>query len=352
MQKLDRIKEVTINATIPANSAIINLLLIETLETTVSIVIPTYERLEDLSELLVSIMEQTFKPLEVIVVDDTPSDIIRDKCMEIENWFSQNNINLLYLRNYDAQSLTVARNLGVSQANCDLITFLDSDVVLEPDYIEKIVKVFKDDPNALGVQGFIENNPKPQSFSQFLNRIFRLSRLTTNNCNFLEYPSELIAIANCQNLVGSNMTYRKKVFGEFMFDKSMEKYSYMEDALFSHSIYRKHPNQLFITPHARCIHKISKAGRLEKKEIEHLKNKQRKYVLEKLFGKRGILLFYWQTLGLKIKLIGNGCWQTLGRQTMFFSSIANITKNHSTNLGMDDLVSYDYSYMEDEIRPG
>ena len=48
----------------------------------VSVIVPTYYRPNDLMELLESILKQTVKPLEVIVVDDTPSTIIRDVCVE------------------------------------------------------------------------------------------------------------------------------------------------------------------------------------------------------------------------------------------------------------------------------
>jgi hypothetical protein len=208
--------------------------------------------------------------------------------------------------------------------------------------------VFKEHPKALGVQGLIENNPKRQSFSQFLNRIFRLSRLTTNNsCNFLEYPSELSATVNCQNLVGSNMTYRRKVFSEFKFDSNLKKYSYMEDALFSHSIFKKYPTQLFITPQAKCIHKVSKAGRLDNKELEPLKNKQRKYVLQELFGKKGLFLYYWQTLGLKIKATGKNSWQALTVPTLAVTENALQDQKADYDVGFSGC---DYGYMEDEIR--
>jgi glycosyltransferase involved in cell wall biosynthesis len=45
-----------------------------------SVIIPTYYRREDLAELFDSLLRQTVKPFEVIVVDDTPTDEIAVLC--------------------------------------------------------------------------------------------------------------------------------------------------------------------------------------------------------------------------------------------------------------------------------
>lgn len=49
----------------------------------VSVVIPTHYRSKDLSELFESLLRQTVKPIEVIVVDDTPSNVIEKVCEHI-----------------------------------------------------------------------------------------------------------------------------------------------------------------------------------------------------------------------------------------------------------------------------
>jgi GT2 family glycosyltransferase len=179
-------------------------------------------------------------------------------------------------------------------------------VVLYPDYIEKILEVFKKYPNALGVQGWIVSAKKNKwsRFSQILNRIFFLGHSVKDSCKFFEYSAVLTKIIACERLSGANMTYKREVFSEFKFDESLEKYCYMEDVLFSHSVFKKYPDGLYITPYAKCIHKSSETGRVERKELERLKNKHRKYVLVKLFGSKGLLLYYWQSIGIRIKLSG------------------------------------------------
>jgi len=63
-----------------------------------SIVIPTYYRPKDLAELFDSLLKQTVKPLEVIVVDDTPSNIIEEICAKYRDKFESLNIKSFMLK--------------------------------------------------------------------------------------------------------------------------------------------------------------------------------------------------------------------------------------------------------------
>jgi len=274
----------------------------------VSIIIPTYYRAGDLSVLLDSILEQTIKPLEVIIVDDTPSNDIKAVYEDKKEKFKDKGIDIVYVKNPKERSLAIARNIGVSIAKGEIILFLDSDTVIAPDYIENVLRVFQKFPNALGVQGhiLIENTPKTTTdrlkFVAINNirKMFVLPYLTINSCKLFEYPILLTDIINCQWLSGSNMAFRREIFNEFKFDENLLKYAYMEDLLFTHSLYRKYPQSLYITPHAKIIHKWSEEGRL-RGPIEHPYVRScRKYVLSKLFGVKGLLIFTLQTLGLII----------------------------------------------------
>lgn len=270
----------------------------------VSVVVPTYYRADDLAELFKSLLRQTVKPFEVIIVDDTPNHTISVLCEEYKAMFEGAGSKLTYIRNPGKRSLTISRNLGVKLAEGELIMFFDSDVVLYPDYIEKILEVFRRCPDALGVQGWIISAKKNKwsRFSHILNKIFFLEHSVEDSCRFFEYPAILTKIINCERLSGANMTYKREVFSEFKFDESLEKYCYMEDVLFSHSVFKKYPEGLYITPYAKCIHKSSEIGRIESKELERLKNQHRKYVLEKLFGLKGLFLYWWQSIGITFKL--------------------------------------------------
>jgi len=270
----------------------------------ISVIIPTYYRQFDLSELFNSILRQTITPIEVIIVDDTPNDTIKIVCEEYESKFEKINTCLKYFRNSRERSAAVARNVGIEKACSNIILFLDSDIILHTKFIEKILEVFKDNSNALGVQGWSNVNIKYRKivyyFYQIFGKIFYSGRYSKNSCKFFEYPIILTKIINCTWLSGSNMAFKRNILNEFRFDENLTKYSYMEDKLLSYSIFQKYPNSLFITPYAKNIHKFSEAARMEYEELKEHNLRCRKYVLTKLFGFKGLLIYHWQNIGLLI----------------------------------------------------
>jgi len=265
----------------------------------VSVIIPTYNRREDLAELLDSLLLQTYKPLEVIVVDDTPTNDIADMCGKFYNKFRERDVNLIYHKNLGKRSSAIARNLGVEKSSGDILMFFDSDVILFPDYIEKILEVFMTNSRALAVQGWIINIERKKFYylRQVFYKIFCMSHHAKDSCRLFEYPSALTKVIECEALSGANFAVKREVFNHLQFDGNLLGYAYMEDLLFSHSLFKRFPHSLFITPYAKCIHKVSQMGREEKDKLERHKQRCRLYVFTKLFGWKGRLLYNWQNLG-------------------------------------------------------
>jgi hypothetical protein len=113
-------------------------------------------------------------------------------------------------------------------------------------------------------------------------------------------------VIECEWLSGANSAYKREVFDHFRFDENLKGYSFMEDILFSHTLFKKYPGTLFMTPYAKFIHKLSPKDYEVNIELEKHKQECRKYVLRKLFGSKGILLYHWQNTGLVIlNLISN-----------------------------------------------
>ena len=100
----------------------------------VSIIIPTYNRAEFLTEALNSIMSQTYKDFELIVVDDGSSDNTKEV---VKNFDGE--IKYLYRKN---QGVSAARNLGINEAKGEFLSFLDSDDLWERNKLEKQIDFF------------------------------------------------------------------------------------------------------------------------------------------------------------------------------------------------------------------
>jgi len=96
---------------------------------TLSIIIPTYGRIESLARLLRAIDAQTARPLEIIVVDQNPPR------------FLQLPSNLHHVRMAEANA-AAARNLGFHVSRGTHVLFLDDDEVPEPDFVARVTRTF------------------------------------------------------------------------------------------------------------------------------------------------------------------------------------------------------------------
>ena len=85
----------------------------------VSVIIPTYNRVEFLEIAIQSVVNQTYNNIEIIVVDDgSKSNYAESICNEYLNCF------YFYKNN---GGLSSARNFGISKSKGELIAFLDDD---------------------------------------------------------------------------------------------------------------------------------------------------------------------------------------------------------------------------------
>ncbi len=106
----------------------------------VSVVIPTHKReVACLSCAVSSVLNQTYKNVEIIIVDDSPADY--PKRGEVKAYAEGiNHERLIYLQNEKNLGGSLTRNRGIDAATGDYITFLDDDDEYTPDKIEKQLK--------------------------------------------------------------------------------------------------------------------------------------------------------------------------------------------------------------------
>lgn len=106
----------------------------------VSVVIPAYNSARFVSEAIDSALSQSFKPLEVIVVDDGSRDGTRSV---IERYGDK--VRYIYQSNAGPAA---ARNKGVREAKSEWIAFLDSDDYWDIRHLEMLLKHARDHPDA------------------------------------------------------------------------------------------------------------------------------------------------------------------------------------------------------------
>lgn len=100
----------------------------------VSIIIPVYNGAQTIERCLQSVLCQSYKDIEVIVVDDGSSDTTADKIKKYINTDSR--IRYIFQKN---QGVSVARNTGIDNANGEYLVFLDADDEYLPDSIQVLL---------------------------------------------------------------------------------------------------------------------------------------------------------------------------------------------------------------------
>lgn len=106
----------------------------------VSVIIPTYYRNDALRETLQSVVQQSYEPIEVIVVDDSGEQHAQPVVDEVDN--------VIYIGLAKNRGANGARNVGAEVASGEYIHFLDDDDRLYDDALAKQVRVAREHPVA------------------------------------------------------------------------------------------------------------------------------------------------------------------------------------------------------------
>lgn len=104
----------------------------------ISIVIPVYNVEKYLSMCLESVLAQTYKNIEILLVDDGSTDNSGQICDDYKN--KDNRIIVIHKENGGAAD---TRNVGIKNATGKYITFIDSDDTAELNYIEYLYSLLK-----------------------------------------------------------------------------------------------------------------------------------------------------------------------------------------------------------------
>jgi glycosyltransferase involved in cell wall biosynthesis len=120
-----------------------------------TIIIPLYNKSNYLVKTIQSIVKQTFQEFELIIIDDGSTDdsleqlrLISDKLRHSHPVF----FDKLRVFEQDNQGVSTTRNRGISLAKYEYIAFLDADDWWEPTFLQEMVELINEFPNA-GIYG-------------------------------------------------------------------------------------------------------------------------------------------------------------------------------------------------------
>lgn len=112
-----------------------------------SIVIPVYNRANELPRTVRSIVAQDYRPLHLILVDNNSSDASLQVCHELQQQYQDAHLRIDVLQQ-PKPGASAARNMGLSRVESLYMMFFDSDDELHPDAVSRYMQAFAAHPDA------------------------------------------------------------------------------------------------------------------------------------------------------------------------------------------------------------
>ena len=118
----------------------------------VSVIIPFYNEKFYFDECIQSVLDQSYKNIEIIIINDGS----KSEFLQILENVKNKNPDKIFLYHKENGGVSSARNLGIQKAKGKYISFIDSDDIWLPNKIEYQIKILKEKKNKVYSQ-FIFN---------------------------------------------------------------------------------------------------------------------------------------------------------------------------------------------------
>ena len=155
----------------------------------ISVIVPVYNAQKWLEKCIQSIINQTYKDIEILLINDGSKDESSDICRKYESLDSR--IRFIDKEN---EGVSKTRNLGIKEAKGEYIQFVDSDDFIEPDMCEKMLDTIQNSDMAVcGLRIYKNGNilrephlpQKSYKLKDDISNYFELRRINLGPCNKL-----------------------------------------------------------------------------------------------------------------------------------------------------------------------
>ena len=225
----------------------------------IAVVVPTLGRPAELRRMLRSLDAQSHLPDQVIIIDES------EEGRDVAEGLPRLNIQFHALKR---GSTSAKRNLGARFAAPDmtLISFLDDDIVLEPDAMEAMLRFWETASPEVGAASFNLANRTPLTARWLKSRrIARWLGLSSPQPGAVLRSGIQTRIDPLQDtayvewLATTAVVFRRDVLRGFAFDDFFEGYGYLEDLEFTYRVAKKY--KLAVVANARVWNYPSPVGR-------------------------------------------------------------------------------------------
>ncbi|MDD3139690.1 MAG: glycosyltransferase [Lachnospiraceae bacterium] len=171
----------------------------------VSIIVPVYNVQAYLEECLQSLLRQSYREIEIIVVDDGSTDGSSEIVKAYADKYKC--VQAVYQKN---SGLSGARNTGIERARGDYLCFVDSDDWVDETYVATLLNVAEQTEADMTVCGYIRENE-----GKSVQMIFDLcgnKTLSVTRVQAMKMLDNIFDIDNCLMTVAWNKIYRREIF--------------------------------------------------------------------------------------------------------------------------------------------
>lgn len=178
----------------------------------ISVIIPVYKVEKYLDECIQSVVSQTYKDLEILIIDDGSPDSCPQKCDE---WAKKDSrIKVIHKEN---EKLSVARNTGLKIANGEYIAFVDSDDFIHPMMFERLLDELIQNDADISMCKFNYFRDGAYGFQEVCNQKPEKEGKKTNILSHAQFVEMFADVESSVADVVWNKLYRKEVIGDSVF---------------------------------------------------------------------------------------------------------------------------------------
>ncbi len=170
----------------------------------ISVIVPVYQVEEFLARCVDSLLRQTYRNIEVILVDDGSPD----RCGEICDQYARRDPRIRVIHK-DNGGLSDARNAGIGSAKGDFISFVDSDDWVHDEYIERLYRLLKSRDADIAICDFIRTSAENINTDLSEEVIYEYSNI--------DALQQYIDKFHVQMVVAWGKLYKKRLFDDVSF---------------------------------------------------------------------------------------------------------------------------------------
>ena len=205
------------------------------MEKLVSIIVPIYNVEKYLRQCLDSILRQTFRPLEIILVNDGSTDGSDTICQE----YAEIDERIVYLKKENG-GVSDARNVGLDAVTSDYVLFIDSDDWIEPTYVEVLYEKIEEYQADIVFENYTSFNDEDSNFyfhmsNDYYEEIY-------DNYSVMNLLNDSRESKNAALIVPWAKIYRKEILNDLHFPLARTG----EDALFNLKVFLKSEKIVYI----------------------------------------------------------------------------------------------------------